>query len=254
LEPTATSHFEKLNRSRCRQASGEKLWCGTCHEAHTDSTPAHYNQQCQSCHAEKKCTGSQSQNCIDCHMPKRAAARSVEHLAFTDHAIPRRPTPPSTQTAQSLREFWTGQSNPRDTALAYAAANLDSAYPLLEEAAKANPKDIPLLLQLALYHERGNAEEKAEKLYGQILQIDPANTTAAVNVGTYRIRQGSAKEAMALWLQALARNPALISARLNLAVAQYQSGNSAAAKASLKTVLDYEPAHPAALRMLAQIP
>ena len=75
-----------------------------------------------------------------------------------------------------------------------------------------------------------------------------------MNVGTYRIRQGSAKEAMALWLQALARNPALISARLNLAVAQYQSGNSAAAKASLKTVLDYEPAHPAALRMLAQIP
>jgi hypothetical protein len=254
VEPTATSHFEKLNRSRCRQSSGEKLWCGTCHEAHTDSTPAHYNQQCQTCHTEKKCTGSQSQNCIDCHMPKRAAARSVEHLAFTDHAIPHRPTEPSTQTAQALREFWTGQASPRDTALAYAAANLDAAYPLLEEAAKANAKDIPLLLQLAQYHERGNAEEKAEKLYAQILLADPANTTAAVNLGTYKIRQGNAKEAMALWLQALARNPALISARLNLAVAQYQSGNPAAAKANLKTVLDYEPAHPAALRMLAQLP
>lgn len=254
IEPTATSHFEKLNRSRCRQASGEKLWCGTCHEAHTDSTAAHYNQQCQSCHVEKKCTGSQGQNCIDCHMPKRAAARSVEHLAFTDHGIPRRPATPSTQTAQTLREFWTGKSNPRDTALAYAAANLDGAYPLLEEAVKTNGRDVPLLLQLAQYHERMNAEAKAEGLYAQVLAVEPGNTTAAVNLGTYRIRQGKAAEAMALWLQALARNPALIGARLNLAVAQYQSGNAAAAKASLKAVLDYEPAHPVALRMLAQLP
>jgi tetratricopeptide (TPR) repeat protein len=142
-------------------------------------------------------------------MPKRAAARSVEQLAFTDHAIPRRPTPPSTQTAQALREFWTGQSNPRDTALAYAAANLDAAYPLLEEAAKTNPKDVPLLLQLAQYHERGNAEEKAEKLYAQILLADPANTTAAVNLGTYKIRQGNAKEAMASPTTEQARNSSI---------------------------------------------
>lgn len=254
VEPTATSHFEKLSRSRCRQASGEKLWCGTCHESHTDSTPVYYNRQCQSCHAQKRCTGSEKENCIDCHMTKRAASRSVEHLAFTDHAIPRRPTKPAAQTADSLREFWTGQANPRDTALAFAAANLDAAFPLLEDAAKANLKDIPLLLQLAQYYERMADEDRAEKLYAQILAADPANATAAVNLGTYQIRRGNATEAMALWLKALARNPALINARLNLAVAQYQSGNPPAARASLLAVLDYEPAHPAALRILAQLP
>ena len=58
---------------------------------------------------------------------------------------------------------------------------------------------------------------------------------------------------MALWLRALTRNPALIGARMNLAVAQYQSGDAAAARLSLRAVLDYEPEHPAARRMLEQI-
>src|SRR5829696_8988740 len=97
-------------------------------------------------------------------------------------------------------------------------------------------------------------DENAAALYTQILQLDPGHTTAAVNLGTHQIRQGKAKEAMALWLRALGRNPSLIGARLNLAVAQYQSGDSAAARLSLQAVLDYEPEHPAARRMLEQLP
>ena len=248
---SATSHFEKLARSRCKQASGNKLWCGSCHTPHADSTPAHYRQQCQSCHAPGACKANAGDDCIACHMPKRAGAQSISHLAFTDHAIPRRAgaavDPPASGT---LKEFWTGIANPRDTALAYAAAGLDSAYPLLEQAAKTNPKDLPLLLQLAQFSQ----EEKAAALYTQILQLDPANNTAAVNLGIHQIRQGKPKEAMALWLRALTRNPSLIGARMNLAVAQYQSGDPAAARLSLKAVLDYDPDHPAARRMLEQIP
>ena len=248
---SATSHFEKLARSRCKQVSGNKLWCGSCHTPHADSTPAHYREQCQSCHAPGACKANAGDDCIACHMPKRAGAQSISHLAFTDHAIPRRARaavdPPASGT---LKEFWTGIANPRDTALAYAAAGLDSAYPLLEEAAKTSPKDIPLLIQLAQFSQ----EEKSAALYTQILQLDPANTTAAVNLGIHQLRQGKSKEAMALWLRALTRNPSLIGARLNLAVAQYQSGDPAAARLSLKAVLDYEPEHPAAHRMLEQIP
>lgn len=244
VEPTATSHFEKLARSQCRQKAGEKLWCGTCHEAHTDSTTGHYNQQCQSCHQQKPCSSAGAgNNCIECHMPKRAAAQSVEHLAFTDHSIPRRPVPPSDQKGESVQEFWTGQSNPRDTAMANAIANLPGAHEQLKSAAPANPTDIPLQLQLAQAHDRAGDDPQAAKIYEQILKLDPTNTTALINLGTHKIKTGSPKEAMSLWLRALARNPALIGARMNLAVAQYQSGDPAAAQATLKLLHDYEPLH-----------
>ena len=29
-----TSHFEKLAQSACKRASGDRLWCGSCHDPH----------------------------------------------------------------------------------------------------------------------------------------------------------------------------------------------------------------------------
>ncbi len=266
--PSATSHFEKLATSRCQQASGDQLraggdqlWCGSCHPAHADATPAQYNQKCQTCHSSGSCKANAGDACITCHMPKRAPTRSIEHLAFTDHSIPRRPTPPTGPPATgSLKEFWTGLSNPRDTAMAYAAAAVSSpslrpsAYAQLQAAAPANPNDVPLLAQLAQFHERMGRQEPATTLYSQILTLDPTHPAAAINLGTALIRQGKSTEAIALWLRALATNPGLIGARLNLAVAQFQSGNHPAARKSLEQVLDYEPNHPTARQMLNQIP
>lgn len=251
---SATSHMEKLAASRCQLATGNKLWCGTCHTAHADSTPEYYKSKCQGCHQPGSCTANAGNDCVGCHMPKRPT-HSLEHLAFTDHSIPRRPSiGAATANHGKIKEFWTGQANERDTAMAHSITNLDDAYQLLQESVKINPKDLPLQLQLAQQHERYAQDGKAQTLYTEILQSDPANTTALINLGTLRIKAGKAKEAMALWLRALAKNPALIGARLNLAVAQYQSGDPASAKASLKAVLEFEPAHPAALRMLAQLP
>lgn len=259
--PSATSHFEKLATSRCQQASGDKLWCGSCHPAHADATPAQYNQKCQTCHSPGTCKANAGDACITCHMPKRAPTRSIEHLAFTDHSIPRRPTPPTgLPSTGTLKEFWTGLSNPRDTAMAYAAAAVSSphlrpsAYAQLQAAAPANPKDVPLLAQLAQFHERMGRQEPATTLYTQILTLDPTHPAAAINLGTALIRQGKSAEAIALWLRALANNPGLIGARLNLAVAQFQSGDRLAARKSLLQVLDYEPNHPTARQMLNQIP
>jgi hypothetical protein len=257
--PTATSHFEKFARSRCKQASGEKLWCGTCHTVHAAATPETHNRQCQTCHQPAACTGGGGPDCIACHMPKSAGA-SIEHLAFTDHSIPRRPAASggTAEPVTELREFWTGSASPRDTAMGYAAAA--AAEPALRAAAFAKlqafaaTSDVPLLSQLAQFQERMGREAEAAAIYERILLLDPAHAASAVNLGTLHIRQGRPREAMALWLRALARNPALIGARLNLAVAQYQSGDPAAARKSLEAVLDYEPLHPAARRMLDQLP
>ena len=123
-----------------------------------------------------------------------------------------------------------------------------------EAAVPANPNDVPLLAQLAQFHERMGRQEPATTLYSQILTLDPTHPAAAINLGTALIRQGKSTEAIALWLRVLAANPGLIGARLNLAVAQFQSGNHPAARKSLEQVLDYEPNHPTARQMLNQIP
>ncbi len=252
---SATSHYEKLAASQCKQRTGDALWCGSCHQPHSDTSPIYYNNKCISCHTTKPCQAGHKQDCVSCHMPKRAGERSIEHLAFTDHSIPRRPrTPQPTVIINELKEFWTGQATPRDTALAYAAAGLDSAVDLLRQAAPAHPTDIPLQLQLAQSYERRSEDAIAAAIYERVLKLDSANTTALINLGIFYIRNGKASQAMSLWQRALAATPALVNARLNLAVAQAQSGNSAAARKSLELLLDYEPQHPAALRLLQQLP
>ncbi|HEU0120138.1 MAG TPA: tetratricopeptide repeat protein [Bryobacteraceae bacterium] len=252
---SATSHFEKLSASRCKQASGDKLWCGTCHSPHAAASSSEtYNRKCQSCHETKPCKANAGNGCTGCHMPK-SAGESVAHLVFTDHAIPRRPaTGLGATQGQGLKEFWTGQADARDTAIAYAVAGAAGAYERLQAAAVAHPQDIAVLAQLAQQHEARGEEAAAAEIYQRILQKDPGHPIAATNWGAYQIRQGRPKEAMALWLRALSRQPSLIGARLNLAVAQYQSGDIPAARKSLETVLDYEPAHPAARQMLDQLP
>lgn len=256
---TATSHFEKLSRSRCRTAAGDRLGCATCHSPHAEATPATYNRQCQTCHTPSACKANAGPECIGCHMPKASA--SLEHLVFTDHAIPRRPTPAAAPPPiTALREFWSGAAAPRDTALAYATAAATSpalrmeAYRLLQAAAPAGSRDVALLAQLAQFHERMGKPDQATALWERILTIDPGHSTAAVNLGIVRIRAGRRAEAIALWKKALARNPAQTGVYLNLAVAHYQAGEREAARATLQTLLDLEPEHPAARRMLAQMP
>jgi len=258
---SATSHFEKLAASSCKQGSGDKLWCGTCHSPHADASAESYNKKCQSCHAAGNCKANAGGACITCHMPKQATGRTIQHLAFTDHSIPRKRSGPEPERQSvAIKEYWPGTASPRDTALAYAvaaAAEPDfqaEAYARLQKAAAALPTDVPILAQLAQFHERAGEDAKAEAVYRQILTLDPGHAVAAMNLGTARIKQGQPKEAMALWLQALTRNPALIGARLNLAVAQYQSGDAASARKSLLAVLDYEPEHPIARKMLDQLP
>lgn len=257
--PGATSHFEKLALSRCKQASGDKLWCGTCHTPHADATPEHYRKQCQSCHAAGACKANAGEDCVGCHMPK-SSGRSVTHLAFTDHSIPRGGTVRKGAGSPGLREFWTGTANGRDTAMGYAVAAAGDpalrgeAFTRLEQAVAANGSDVALLAQWAQALEGKGEDARAAAVYRRILVLDTGHATAAVNLGTFEIRQGRAKEAMALWGRALARSPWLLGARMNLAVAQYQSGDAAGAKASLQAVLDYEPEHPAARRMLAMLP
>lgn len=116
-----TSHVEKLNASRCKQSSGDRLWCGTCHDTHTTpiAPAAWYREKCRSCHEPRTC--KRGDNCIACHMPKSQAV-DAGHGAFTDHAIPRQARRPAAVPADAwrLRPFSKADLGDRELALAYA--------------------------------------------------------------------------------------------------------------------------------------
>jgi tetratricopeptide (TPR) repeat protein len=193
-------------------------------------------------------------------MPK-SATRTVEHVTFTDHSIPRRPRniEPQRADARSLMSFWNAPADERDLAMAYAAIAptqpgvRPQALALLEKAASRDPNDIAVLSQLAQFYDRMGREDEAMALCERILQADPANTAAAINLAIYRIKRGRASEAISLWKSALTRNPALTGARVNLAVAQFRTGDSAAAEATLLEALKYDPDSEAARKLLGEI-
>jgi predicted CXXCH cytochrome family protein len=78
-----TGHFERLAMSKCQIASGDKLWCGSCHNPHPVQA-VDANASCRSCHAAATC--QRGPDCHSCHMPK-APSREAGHSVFTDHWI-----------------------------------------------------------------------------------------------------------------------------------------------------------------------
>lgn len=264
------SHFERLQQSRCKKASGDRLWCGTCHDPHGEPEPAvraaYYRARCEQCHRSADCKApapmraAAQDNCIACHMPKSPVI-DAQHAVYTDHSIPRRPrvATQSPSASGTLVAFWKTPADQRDLALAYASVAGDDARlcqratALLRQAELHNPQDAPVLAQLAQLDDAGGDTAGAAALYERVLRSDPANTAAAVNLGTIRMQQNRAPEAMRLWEDALSRNPALTTARVNLAVAQFRSGQAGAAETSLQKALDYDPDQPTARRLLAAI-
>jgi len=90
-----------LQISKCYQASGGRLTCITCHSIHhrptADNQVAYFRSKCMTCHADGECTlpaGERmrqrpANDCVDCHMEKRAVA-GIAHSSDTKHRIVRR--------------------------------------------------------------------------------------------------------------------------------------------------------------------
>jgi tetratricopeptide (TPR) repeat protein len=264
------SHFEELLRSACKIASGDRLWCGACHDPHAEpdqtSRAEFYRERCRKCHEPAACKQSENQrravqdDCAACHMPK-SPVRDTEHAVYTDHSIPRRPRERITtrSDARELVRLWTTPADERDLGLAYAAtASSDSfaqrrALDLLRKAAERDGEDLPVLVQLAQLEDAAGDEAKAAALDERILRIDPRQAAAAINLATYYYRRGRTREAMQLWAGALRGNPGLTAARINLAVGQYHAGDAAAAEATLRQALEYDPDQETARKLLAEV-
>src|SRR4051794_37190352 len=139
---SVNGHADALARSRCKQESGDRLWCGTCHSPHRRTT--NFAAVCQSCHD----TPHSRSDCISCHMPK-AEAHDGGHTVFTDHSI-------SGGSREDVASYFGRQPSGRNLGLAYVrlavirhdSKYLDLAWPLLRTAAATEPRDPSLYLEI----------------------------------------------------------------------------------------------------------
>ncbi len=215
-EMKATSHFEKLSASACKKASGDKLWCGTCHSPHQTVS---VRDACLSCHAQNTC--NRGHGCASCHMPKKQVVDGG-HGVLTDHSIPRRPGSEKTASGWALRPWPGYEGADRELGLAYAEASVQTQNRQQRETAvtllAATAPDAEVLLKLAYLVEQRGELQRASELYRRVLTLQPHSMLALVNLGGIEGRRGNYGQAVRLWRKALEINPGQPEAGRNLAL------------------------------------
>lgn len=220
-----TSHVEKLAMSGCKRAAGDALWCGTCHDPHTNANRT--QAACVTCHPSAH---RQNESCAGCHMP-HSRSSDVAHGVTTDHSIPRDPRNLPTAAAPSGLRAFLGVQDERALGLAYAEVSDARARQFL---LKATPADAPVLIRRAALEPDA---ARAAQIYEDALRAEPFNTVALVNLGVLRAGEGRLQEAAELWKRALETDPAIESAVLNLA----KISKAEQARAILRRYLEFNP-------------
>jgi hypothetical protein len=203
-------HAEALASSRCKAASGDRLWCGTCHTLHANAA-ADYNAKCLRCHAAAQCprTAARGSDCISCHMPKSRAADGG-HTVWTDHSIPWQSRARSAAAASDIRPYY-NRTLPRAVAdrnlgLAYAELGertrdvrlLTRAWSLLRRAIDAGISDPVLYARAGALMQADGRPEQAIALYRASVDMDPAQPGVLLKLAALVERSGAADEAKAL--------------------------------------------------------
>lgn len=153
-------HHVSMKLSKCYRASAGKLSCLTCHDPHEepDATlaPTYFREKCLTCHALADCRLSLKtrlaqqppDNCIGCHMPKRAL-NQISHSALTNHRIPAR----------------VDERMPLDLS---ESSSPDLPGLLLLDAS-TGAKPLPPITKLAIYGELSNVAPRFQEAYFALL-------------------------------------------------------------------------------------
>lgn len=235
-------HYYSMILSKCYRDSAslpseKQMRCITCHDPHIQPTseeaPAYFNGKCMNCHTERSCKEtaqvrsrtSPADNCIGCHMQKRAGG-AISHTSLTNHRIVARrgeafPDAAFQMTTAALPDLIYLDAGPGDAApppavtLLQAYGQLKEQFPAyaasyletLHELETAEPENA--IVQAALGHQAlaaGLLDEAAQHLR-ESLKLDPAQPAVYADLSAVTDQKGEAAEALALARKAVMLDP-----------------------------------------------
>jgi hypothetical protein len=234
-------HYYSMMLSKCYRASRglpaeRQMRCISCHDPHvepsSEEAPAFFNDKCMSCHTAQSCKApaqvraktAPADNCIGCHMPKRAGGL-IAHTSLTNHRIVGRPDEPFPDaafqmTTAALPDLIYLDAAPGDTAP--PAVTLLQAYSELKEASPAyeasflktlheleTSESENALVQATLGHRALAAArlDEAEQHFEESLKLDPAQPEVYSALSEVAGQKGRADEAVTLAQKAVALDP-----------------------------------------------
>ena len=277
----AVGHVEQMESSQCFRESRGELGCISCHDPHRLPEPstkaAYYRERCMECHARKGCalpsaerqSRGRGEDCIACHMPRRAIA-NIPHTAATDHrigrgmpgSVPERPRAAPGQAGEiPLLDYHWGlmtdeerQDAQRDlgVASAWIAQRLDAspklariaatqALPLLEAAVRDRADDQSAANSLGVALEILGRGQEAIRAFEGALRIDPGHELALRHAG--RLLAGLQRPDLARTAlqKTIAVNPWQSDYRLALARFCCQAGDWPGAVAACREAIRLNP-------------
>jgi len=270
--PRAISQYEALSQSTCKRQSGDKMWCGSCHDAHREPAPeervAYYRAKCLACHGEAFAAKHHADkpDCTHCHMPA-LPSKDVAHTQTTDHRIQRYPNdaplPQLQLRGKPLTSFPAvdeSLATTRDFALAWetlAQRGLEgapqAAEDYLSKAVKERPDDAVLLAAEGFVEQAHKRDNDARDFYEHALKIDPLLNDAATDLGIIEARSGNLQRAVDLWRGAFQRVPNRSAVGMDLAIIFCIAGKKDVAQQFVNRVLEFNPDYGKAKSLLEHI-
>ncbi len=262
-KPEGLNQFEALSLSECKRKSGDKMWCGSCHDPHAEPAAgqkaAYYRGKCLACHGEEFAAKHHADkpDCTQCHMPA-LPSKEVAHTQGTDHRIRRYPNAAPLPRLEvrgtpgaplvSFPAGDAGLATTRDFALAWeslAQRNVEGAPRRAEEylgkAVTERGDDAALLSGLGYVEQGHGHDQEARDLYERALKVDPLANEAATNLGILEARAGNLRRAVELWQGAFRRVPDRSAIGMYLAMSFCAAGQTEEAEKYVERVLEFNP-------------
>ncbi|HYO82151.1 MAG TPA: hypothetical protein VES20_12170 [Bryobacteraceae bacterium] len=251
------SHVEQMHESKCFRRSAGRMWCGTCHDPHgaSEDPRVAYRSACLGCHSDSTLVrhGAPKDDCIGCHMPKRAAM-DVPHTAFTNHRIPRtREAPEKAAGTEALRP-WREVADAfaqRGVGLAYIGlGDRDASVDLLQQgfriltAVEARFADDPdVLSAIGLVLLRKQVPEQAFARFSRVVALRPSDASAWLNQGIALYQTRKVPAAINSLEKSISLDPSPAGPYRLLAEIHRTSGNHALAQRTIERYMSFMPQH-----------